>query len=89
MACSSTCPTQDHATYGECLRSKGISVYGLESTGNDFTKQKAWDKELDSYEAAKRQGIQPASTSTSDIREAVELSNAVGRAYRADTNSFN
>lgn len=89
MACSSGCPTQDHASYGECLRSKGTRIaYTNSAAGQDYTKQKRWDRELDAYAAAKRQGIQPAGTTMTQITEAVQLSDSVGKAYRADTNSF-
>jgi hypothetical protein len=43
--------------------------------------QKKWDKELDAYRAARKQGIQPDSTRTKDINKAVELSNKHGKAY--------
>lgn len=80
MACASSCRTQDHATYGECLRSKGVAVYGLESTGNDFTKQKKWDAELSSYAAARKEGLQPATTSQRDIDNARKAADTAGKA---------
>ena len=90
MACTSGCPTQNHASYGECLRSKApVISYCNSAAGKDYTKQKRWDRELDAYQAAKRQGIQPEGTRMSQIQEAVELSDTVGKAYRADTGSFN
>jgi hypothetical protein len=90
MTCSSGCPTQDHRSYGECLRSKAPKIAFCNSAaGQDYTKQKRWDRELDAYQDAKRQGIQPEGTRLSQINEAVELSNTVGRAYRADTGAFN
>ena len=45
--------------------------------------QKAWDKELDEYKKARAQGIQPKTTRMKDIKEAVEISNTVGKAYDA------
>jgi hypothetical protein len=45
--------------------------------------QKKWDKELDAYKAARKQGIQPASTKMKDIKKAVDISNKVGKAYDA------
>ena len=54
----------------------------------DSMPQKKWDKELDEYKKARAQGIQPAGTTTQKVREAVELSNKVGKAYDANTNSF-
>lgn len=36
--CTSGCPTQDHATWGECVRSKGLRVaYCQSAKGHDFT----------------------------------------------------
>ena len=85
MACSSGCPTQDHQTFGECLRSKNAGVMGLESTGGDYSAQKKWDKELDLYRTTRAQGIQPDTTRTKDIRKALEVSDQTGTAYQAVT----
>ena len=77
MSCSSSCKTPgSHRSYGECLRSKGVAVTGLESTNPSFTResQKAWDSELDAYSDAVKQGIQPASTQRKHIEAAVEVS---------------
>jgi len=59
--CSSSCLKKDHETWGECVRSKGLQ---LSPAVNDSysTKQKAWDRELDNYESARRQGLDPAGT---------------------------
>ena len=86
MACTSGCPTQDHRSYGACLRSKGIATTGLESTGPGFTKerQKLWDSELNLYADARKQGIQPAGTDMASIRQALDISDATGTAYQAD-----
>ncbi|MGZ4519161.1 MAG: hypothetical protein ACXVGA_00925 [Mycobacteriaceae bacterium] len=86
MACASSCRTQDHQTYGQCLRAKNVATTGLESTAPSFstTHQKAWDKELDLYESAIKQGIQPEGTKTAQIREALDASDKVGAPYRAD-----
>lgn len=43
--------------------------------------QKAWDKELDLYKSARKQGIQPDSTKTKDIQKAMDLSQKYGKAY--------
>lgn len=82
--CSTGCPTQDHATYGECMRSKGTKVaYCNSATGMDYTAQKKWDKELDAYKEAKRQGIQPSGTRMPQIQAATEISDRTGEAYKA------
>lgn len=86
MACASSCRTKDHASYGECLRAKRVATTGLESTNPSFatTRQKKWDKELDAYEAAVKQGVQPAGTTMPKIEKAMKISEATGKAFRAD-----
>ena len=79
MACSSTCPTQDHTTLGECLRAKGVKVRGA-----SVYIQAAGDKRLSAYEKARKDGIQPQSTRSRDIERAVRISEATGTAFRAD-----
>jgi hypothetical protein len=61
IVCASNCPTRDHKTYGECLRAKGLQ---LSPAVNDAygTRQRAWDRELDNYASAVRQGLDPVST---------------------------
>ncbi len=61
MACSTVCPTRDHKSWGECVRSKGLQLSPAVN-GDYGTRQKAWDKELDNYESARRQGLEPRST---------------------------
>lgn len=79
-----------HKTFGECIRAKSLKVEGCRSAvgGPDRTAQKKWDKELDDYKAARAQGIQPSGTTTAKIREAVEISNKVGKAFDASTGTF-
>jgi hypothetical protein len=86
MSCASSCKTQDHPSYGACLRSKGLAVTGLESTNPSFSRDrsKAWDSELDLYESAVKQGIQPETTERRDIEFALEKSQQTGTAFRAD-----
>jgi hypothetical protein len=80
--CSAGCPTQDHPTYGECIRSKGLRVaYCQSASGHDATRQKRWDAELNEYRSAVSQGIEPDSTATRDIRKAVDWSEKTGVAY--------
>lgn len=64
--CSSSCVTQDHRTWGECVRAKGLQ---LSPAVNDLysAKQKKWDRELDGYESAVRQGLSPAGTQQHNV----------------------
>jgi len=72
--CSAACPTKDHSTYGECLRSKNLQ---LSPHVNDTygTKQKQWDKDLDHYESAVRQGLQPVGTQRHQVDAAIKEAN--------------
>lgn len=80
--CSSGCPTQDHESWGECIRSKGFRVaYCQSANGHDKTRQDKWDAELLEYRAAVAQGIEPDSTATRDTRKAVAWSEKTGVAY--------
>lgn len=84
MACSSGCRTQDHESWGACVRAKNTRVAWANSAkGLDKTAEKKWDKELQSYRDARAQGIQPAGTTTDKIQTAVEMSNLTGRAFDA------
>lgn len=84
MACSSTCPTQDHESFGACMRSKNLSLQvEVPGTGYSPSKNKAWDKRIDSYKDARRQGVLPASTKSSDIQNAVQASDRAGRPLKA------
>jgi len=67
------------------LRSKRLSVTGLESTSPSFTREadKAWNSELDLYDAARRQGIQPASTKREHIEAAIEVSQITQKPFDA------
>lgn len=71
--CSSSCLTKDHATWGECQRAKGVRLaYGRSHIGQDYTRQKKWDRELDAYYTAKADGLNPAGTSMAKINEAYD-----------------
>lgn len=83
--CSSGCRTKDHASYHECLRSKGVGTYlAAPSKGLDGSAQKRWDRELDAYRAARREGIQPDGTTMAKIEEARRASDSHGAAYGRD-----
>lgn len=86
MSCSSNCKTQDHATWGECIRAKGIRTQALNV--DTSARQKEADRNLDNYRAARRAGIQPKSTQPKDVAAAVRASEKVGHAYDATSQSF-
>lgn len=66
------------------MRDKGTRVaYCDSANGRDATAQKKWDKELDAYKDARKQGIEPAGTKMHQIENAVAISNETGLAYKA------
>lgn len=84
MACTSSCRTQDHESWGACMRAKNLRVaYCNSAAGKDYTAQKQFDRGLSDYAAARKQGIQPASVKPAAVRRAVEASDQSGRAYDA------
>lgn len=56
-SCRSGCPTQDHASWGDCARSASFQL------GDLGTGRKAHvDKRLNTYAEARRLGLQPPGT---------------------------
>lgn len=49
------------------------------------TTQKKWDAELQAYRTAREQGMQPAGTTRAHVEEAYRASEALGKAYNADS----
>jgi len=80
MACSSSCRTKDHSSYGACLRAKNLRTNALDP--EILGAQKAADKTLDSYAQARKYGIQPASTRPHDVQAAIQVSEITGSAYQ-------
>lgn len=80
-SCTSGCRTQDHSSYGECLRSNSPSVKVTVSSKN-YSAFKRWETEIKEYRAARSQGIQPRSTQLKDIRSAVSRSRALDKAVK-------
>ena len=37
MACTANCETQDHESWGQCLRDKGLRIAAVDSTTNGYT----------------------------------------------------
>lgn len=78
----------DHPEYVDgCFACKIVTLelgVGDAHSGKSMTG-KTWDKELQSYRDARRQGIQPAGTTTKAIQEAVTASDNLGRAYNAES----
>jgi len=81
--CTSSCKTQDHETYGECLKQNTPMFMGVSPTKNGWDQDavKRDEKELASYRNAIAQGIEPRSTRNKDIDAAVAISNDAGKAF--------
>ena len=84
MACRTGCLTQDHDSWGDCLRASNIQMSTGDANGelvsNGWTNKK-WDNELKLYRDARAQGIQPEGTSTAKIRKAMDVSDKTGHAF--------
>jgi hypothetical protein len=79
MSCASGCPRPgSHETWGECVRSKGVAVMGLESTGNDYTKARFVSRENAAYRAAVAEGLQPNAPSHLEIDKVRRRADALG-----------
>ena len=78
--CTSGCPTQDHRSYGECLKDKAPKVATADTRKGDYAFRSNWNQEIKEYRDARKQGIQPKSSSLSDIRQAVSASQKLDQA---------
>ena len=75
---------KEHPDYVEGCFGCKISTLNLSPGDAAHTvsmSRKAVDKELALYRQARKQGIQPDSTKTKDIRKAIDISNKTGHAY--------
>jgi hypothetical protein len=88
--CTSSCKTQDHQSYGECLKQNSPMFAGCFPTrqGWDKDKENKDNKELNSYWSALKQGVEPVSTQQKDIDAAMKISNDVGKAFDGNTMGF-
>jgi len=62
-----------------------INTGDAKAASNSGMSNKEWDSELNAYRSARAQGIQPAGTDMKSIKEAYRASEALGKAYDADT----
>lgn len=79
---------REHPEYVEgCF---GCKIGTLVVSSGDASSDKAmpskkWNKELDAYKQARKQGIQPAGTSMKAVEESIKASETLGRAYNAES----
>jgi hypothetical protein len=74
--CRTGCPTQNHLSYADCC--KGLQINHGEALSHI---QKSWNRELDAYSSARRQGVQPDGTHMHQVEKAMRASDASGVAY--------
>jgi hypothetical protein len=78
----------DHSKcdYDPCFgcKAKGLQLSTGDAAGNKAMPAKKWNKELNMYREARRQGIQPAGTTEKAVRDALEKSDKAGKAYNAN-----
>jgi len=85
MTCSNGCPTQDHGSYGECMRSKRQMVgFARSAYGADKTRDRLHERELTLYRELRAQGIQPDGTGMAKLKFAERMSAETGMAYGRD-----
>lgn len=71
MACRTGCPTQDHASWGDCARAADIQI-DRHALAHSRLAEKDKDRRLDSYASLRKDGLQPRSTTWSDVRDTYE-----------------
>lgn len=79
-ACTSGCPTQDHSSYGQCLKAKAPKVATADTRKGDYAFRSNWNQEIKEYRDARKQGIQPKTSNLKDIRQAVSVSQKLDQA---------
>lgn len=72
MPCRTGCPTQDHASWGECARAADIHTQWLGGTGVSFGDQKRFAKTNSDFRQAVKDGLNPSAVSDQAIRTAYE-----------------
>lgn len=80
MACSSSCPTRNHASFGECLRAKRLTV--ADPAAHKFNQNQI--RQMDAYVDARKAGLQPETVFKKDVDFAWRETERTGKPYRAD-----
>ncbi len=66
-------------------KAKGLQLNTGDANSSKMVSNKKWDAENNAYAQARAEGIQPAGTSMAKIQEARKASEAMGKAFDADT----
>lgn len=81
--CRTGCPTQDHSSYGECLRAANAGV----AFGSAY--RASTDRELAEYRQLRKEGIQPMGTTRHALDQAKAMSDRFGGAWSGETGLVN
>lgn len=84
MSCRSGCPTQTCRSYGECCRNANIKTAALDPNGFTREREKRWFGELDAYNSARKEGIEPNGTTQHAVDEARRISDMTGKPYNGE-----
>lgn len=76
MACSSNCPTQDHDSWGACVKAKGIKAQWLGGVQPSASEQKRFSATNARYRQAIKDGLEPSAVSDSAVNRAYEEASA-------------
>lgn len=69
--CTTGCPTQDHRSWGDCVRAKGIQI-DQHALKHSLAGEKDKERRLGRYQDARAAGLQPKSTQWKHVRECFE-----------------
>lgn len=72
MACSSNCTTQNHESWGACVKAKGIKAQWLGGVQASYGEQKRFSATNARYRQAIKDGLEPAAVSDSAVNRAYE-----------------
>lgn len=76
MACASNCPTQDHRSYGECLRAKNVQIDKHSLKVGVPALERAKDRTLARFRECVKSGVTPASPLKTDVAKAEGILNS-------------
>ena len=81
MACRSTYATQDCESYRACYRNADIKTAALNPDGFTVERERRWFGELDAYNQARKEGIEPDGTTQAAVDRARKISDLTGKPY--------
>jgi len=70
--CSASCPTQDHGSWGECVRAKSIAAMWTGGTRPSFGEVKRFSRENQAFRDAVKDGLKPQAVSFGAVNRAYD-----------------